>query len=782
MPKKRQPRTKSFDIPLLPRRHGVLFPNTAGPLLVGRRTSTHLVEEASQRDLSIAVVTQRDSSVTEITMEDIYPIATEATIGRFLKLPDGRTQVWAQGQRRLMVQAIIEDQPYYIARVTPVEDRETKDIATEALMRAVTALFEKCVQLSPSLPEDAYIMALNIAQPGWLADFIASTLELDDAEAQTIVATLDPIERLQRVSIFLAKELEVLELQTKIHSQVQQEVDKSQREYLLREQLKAIQKELGESDPQTQELTLLRDKITRAKMPKDIAGKANDELRRLEQLPPIAPEVGMIRGYLDWLVTLPWHKTTRDDLDLQRAARTLDRNHYGLEQVKERILEFMAVRRLAKDQQRAPILCFVGPPGVGKTSLGRSIAEALGRNFVRVSLGGVHDEAEIRGHRRTYVGAMPGRVLQAMRTAGTVNPVFMLDEIDKIGADFRGDPSAALLEALDPEQNRAFIDHYLDVSYDLHRVLFITTANLTDSIIPALHDRLEVIELTGYTEEEKLEIAVRFLVPKQLIENGLNRAKLTFSKAALRRIAREYTHEAGVRGLEREIERICRKLARQVAEGNQRPAHINVGSLPRYLGPQKYYWGTAEQRSEIGVATGVAHTDMGGDVLGVEVTLMPGKGSLILTGQLGEVMRESAQTALSFARSRAKGLGITTGNFDKQDIHVHVPAGAQPKEGPSAGITIATALISALAQRPVNREVAMTGEITLRGRVLPVGGLKEKILAAHRAGIKTFILPTKNRKDLEVVPASVRRELHFIFADEMAQVLQVALTGSAGES
>jgi ATP-dependent Lon protease len=777
VPSRRAKRLKSFDIPLLPRRHGFLFPNTAGPILVGRRSSVHAVEEASRRDLPIAVVTQVDPEANEIGLADIFPIATEAIVNRSLKLPDGTTQVWAQGQRRLRVEAIVADDPYYVARVTPITENEERTIATDALMRATLALFEKCVNLSPSLPEDAYVMALNIERAGWLADFIASTLELEDAEARTLIETLDPVERLQRVSIVLAKELDVLELQSKIHTQVQEEVDKSQREYFLREQLKAIQKELGESDPLSRDLADLRERIAAAEMAPETEVRATDELRRLEQMPAAAPEAGMIRTYLDWLVNLPWSKQTEDNLDLRHAANVLHANHYGLDRVKERVLEYMAVRQLAKDQQRAPILCFVGPPGVGKTSLGRSIAEALGRRFVRISLGGIHDEAEIRGHRRTYIGAMPGRIIQVMRTAGTVNPVFMLDEIDKIGADFRGDPSAALLEALDPEQNRLFSDHYLDVPYDLSRVLFLTTANLLDPISPALCDRLEVIELPGYIEEEKLHIARSFLVPRQLREHGLERSQLSFSDGALVRIIREYTHEAGVRGLEREVASICRKVARQVAGGDRAGVRVNPRSVPRFLGPQKFFWGVAEERNQVGVATGVARTELGGDVLGVEVMLMPGRGGLILTGQLGEVMRESAQAALSFARSRAAEFGIAPASFDKQDIHVHVPAGAQPKEGPSAGITIATALISALARRPVNRQVAMTGEITLRGRVLPVGGLKEKVLAAHRAGIKTFVLPSKNRKDLDEVPNGVRRELRFIFADEMTQVLSVALEG-----
>jgi ATP-dependent Lon protease len=510
-------------------------------------------------------------------------------------------------------------------------------------------------------------------------------------------------------------------------------------------------------------------------MPEAAARKAEDELRRLEQVPSASPEVGIIRSYLEWLVTVPWQKSTVDQLDIRDAARTLDKHHYGLPKVKERILEYMAVRQLAKEKLRSPILCFVGPPGVGKTSLGRSIAETLGRKFVRVSLGGIRDEAEIRGHRRTYVGALPGRIIHAMRQAGTVNPVFMLDEVDKVGADFRGDPSSALLEVLDPEQNHSFSDHYLDVDYDLSKVLFIATANILDPIIPALRDRMEVIELPGYIEDEKLHIAQQFLVPKQLEEHGLSRLQLSFTPGALRKMIREYTREAGVRGLEREIGGICRKVARRFAENQTTSARIDVQSLESYLGAQKFYWGAAEESDQVGVATGVARTELGGDVLGVEVTLMPGKGGLMLTGQLGEVMRESAQAALSYARSRAAELQIAPEVFERNDIHVHVPAGAVPKEGPSAGITIATAMISALTRRPISRQVAMTGEITLRGRVLPVGGLKEKILAAHRAGIKTFVLPKRNEKDLADVPAAVLRELRFVFAGDMAEVLRVAL-------
>jgi len=775
VPRQRRRKDATSVLPLLPRRRGILFPNTAGPILVGRRTTLRAIEEATAADSMIAVVTQRDPSLTDITLNDIYPIATEGNVNRALRLPDGTTQVWVQGQRRLRILELVRSDPYYAVRVEPIEEPADVTVPTEALRRAVLALFEKIAQMAAAIPDDAYVMAMNIEHAGWLADYVASSLDLDDDTAEDLLETLDARERLEKLSIHLAKELDVLELQTKIHSRVQEELDKSQREYFLREQMKAIQRELGESDPQSRDVYDMRERIEQSGMPEAVARKANEELRRLEQIPSASPEVGIIRTYLDWLVSVPWRAETVDHLDLRDAARVLDRHHYGLQKVKERILEYMAVRQLAKDKLRSPILCFVGPPGVGKTSLGRSIAEALGRKFARVSLGGIRDEAEVRGHRRTYVGALPGRIVQAMRQAGTVNPVFMLDEVDKVGADFRGDPSSALLEVLDPEQNARFSDHYLEVDYDLSKVLFIATANMLDPIIPALRDRLEVIELPGYIEDEKLHIAQQFLVPKQLEEHGLSRLQLSFTASALRKIIREHTREAGVRSLERELGGICRKVARRFAEGEATAVHVGAQEIVSYLGPQKFYWGAAEETDQVGVATGVARTELGGDVLGVEVTLMPGKGALLLTGQLGDVMRESAQAALSYARSRSSDLRIPAEVFEKNDIHVHVPAGAVPKEGPSAGITIATAMISALTRRPISRQVAMTGEITLRGRVLPVGGLKEKVLAAHRAGIKTFVLPKRNEKDLEEVPPAVLRQLRFVFAGDMSEVLRVAL-------
>jgi ATP-dependent Lon protease len=782
VPRPRRRKDATIELPLLPRRRGILFPNTSGPILVGRRTTLHAIDTATDGDGMVAVVTQRDPSLTDLTLADLHPIATEGSINRALRLPDGTTQVWVQGMRRMRVLAITGSDPYYTVRVEPVDESPDTTVPTEALRRAVLALFEKVARLAPSIAEDAYVMAMNIEPPGWLADYVASCLNLDDDEAEDMLSTIDTRERLEKLSIHLAKELDVLELQTKIHSRVQEELDKSQREYFLREQMKAIQRELGESDPAARDANDMRKRIAAAGMPEAVASKAEDELRRMEQIPSASPEVGIIRGYLEWLVSVPWKNATVDRLDIRDAARTLDRHHYGLPKVKERILEYMAVRQLAREKLRSPILCFVGPPGVGKTSLGRSIAEALGRKFVRVSLGGIRDEAEVRGHRRTYVGALPGRIIHAMRQAGTINPVFMLDEVDKVGQDFRGDPSSALLEVLDPEQNHSFSDHYLDVDYNLSQVLFIATANILDPIIPALRDRMEVIELPGYIEDEKLRIATQFLVAKQLEEHGLSRLQLTFTAGALKKIIREYTREAGVRGLEREIGGICRKVARRFAERDTGIVHVTAQNVEKYLGPQKFFWGAAEETDQVGVATGVARTEMGGDVLGVEVTLMPGKGLLTLTGQLGEVMRESAQAALSYARSRSADLHIPPEVFEKNDIHVHVPAGAVPKEGPSAGITIATAMISALTRRPISRQVAMTGEITLRGRVLPVGGLKEKILAAHRAGIKTFVLPKRNEKDLTDVPPAVLRELHFVFAGDMADVLRAALDDRPGEA
>ncbi|RLC60872.1 MAG: endopeptidase La [Chloroflexota bacterium] len=763
--------------PVLPVRDTVMFPHMVSPLFVGRDRSLKAVDAATANEDTIIVVAQRDPTVQEPSPEDLYTIGTEVEIVRMLRLPDGTTSILAQGKQRVAILDYVQSTPYFMAHVRPIIEPSEKGLSTEALMRAVLALFEKCVQLSHTIPDDTYIFAMNVDEPGWLADLVASTLELDLDERQSILETINPSVRLQRLSIMLARELDVLELENRIHTQVQQEVDRSQREYFLREQMKAIQNELGEGDAFTQEINELREKIADSDMPDEVREKAEKELNRLAAMPPMAPETGIIRTYLDWLLELPWSKATEDNMDIAAAARALEESHYGLSQAKERILEYIAVRKLAADKMRSPILCFVGPPGTGKTSLGKSIAAALGRKFARVSLGGIRDEAEIRGHRRTYIGAMPGRIIQTMRRAGTINPLFMLDEIDKVGIDFRGDPSSALLEVLDPEQNFAFSDHYLEVPYDLSHVMFITTANVLDPIPPALRDRMEVIEFPGYIEEEKLHIARRFLIPKQLEENGLSKRQLLFSDAALKSIVREYTYEAGVRNFEREIARICRKVARRVAEGKRAPRQITKQSLLKFLGPPRYTFGVAERRDEVGVATGVAWTSAGGDLMPVEVTLMEGKGSLLLTGQLGEVMQESAQAALSYARSHAKELGIKgeKSNFDRMDIHIHVPEGAIPKDGPSAGITIATALISALTGRPVRRDVAMTGEITLRGKVLPIGGFKEKVLAAHRAGLRTVLVPKENKKDLIELPKKARRDLRFIFVERMDEVLAESL-------
>jgi ATP-dependent Lon protease len=793
------------ELPIVPLINTVLFPHMLTPLFVGRERSVAAVEEAMDNDRTILAVAQREQDTEDVGPSDLFDVGVEAHIQRVLKMPDGSTSIVVQGRRRMRVVDFMAERPMLRARAAPIYSDEEKSISVEAMMRAVLSLFERVVKLSRTLPDDSYIMAMNVDEPGWLADLIASTLPLDVPRRQEILETTDPEERLRRLSIMLTQELDVLELESRIHTQVQKEVDKSQREFFLREQMKAIQRELGQEDPLQRDLLELREKIFTAGMPEKVQIKATEELERMEAMSPAAPEYSVIRTYLDWLLDLPWTQQTEDTQDLITAARTLDRNHYGLPKVKERMLEFMAVRQLAGSRLKAPILCFVGPPGVGKTSLGRSIAEALGRRFVRISLGGIHDEAEIRGHRRTYIGALPGRIIKAMKDVGTINPVFMLDEIDKLGSDFRGDPASALLEVLDPEQNNAFTDHYLDAAYDLSRVMFVTTANLLDPIPPALRDRMEVIQLPGYTEEEKLQIARQFLVPKQLDANGLTRTEgeglrtegeglrteldglrtlnpqssvlspqLQFGEKAIRHLIRFYTYEAGVRNLEREIGSICRKVARRIAEGRACPHIVTPGVIGKYLGPPHRTHGVAELRDEVGVATGLSWTANGGDTMAIEVSVMEGKGTLMLTGQLGDVMRESAQAALSFARANAKRLGIDDRRFDKTDIHIHVPEGAVPKDGPSAGITLAIALISALTSHAIKHDVAMTGEITLRGRVLPVGGIKEKVLGAHRAGIRTVILPRNNERDIDEVPGHVKRRLAFVYVDHMDEVIASA--------
>ncbi|MDP8921571.1 MAG: endopeptidase La [Chloroflexota bacterium] len=769
------------ELPVLPVRNTVLFPQVVTPLFVDRDRSLRAIEESMGGERTLVVLAQRDPEVQRPGQADLYEVGTEAVVGRVLRMPDGSTSALVQGQRRVRVVGFAGDEPYLRLQVVLIDEPPVAEAEVQPLMRAVVGLYEKLVRLSRTVPDDHYVAAMNIDEPGWLADFVVTDLELSVAERQDVLETLDPAERLHKASVFLAKELDVLELQSKIHSQVQEEVDKGQREFLLREQLKAIQKELGEADAQGREVVRLREKLAAAQLPPAARERADEELERLAQMPSLSPEVGMVRSYLEWLATLPWATATEDHLDIERAAVVLDEHHFGLARVKERILEYIAVRKLAADRMRSPVICFVGPPGVGKTSLGRAIAAAIGRTFVRISLGGVRDEAEIRGHRRTYIGALPGRIIQTMRPAGTTNPVFMLDEIDKLGVDFRGDPSAALLEVLDPEQNAAFSDHYLDVPYDLSRVMFVTTANILDPVPPALRDRMEVIELPGYVEDEKVEIAKRFLIPRQLAAHGLSGARLRINEEAVHQIIRQYTHEAGVRDLERQIGTICRKVARKVAAGEKGRSSVAGRTLEQFLGPPRFIRSPAEERDEVGIATGVSWTPAGGDVMTVEVSLLEGKGQLATTGQLGDVMKESAQAALSYARSRAEQLGLAPRFYETLDVHIHVPAGAIPKDGPSAGITMATALVSGLTRRPAHRDVAMTGEITLRGRVLPVGGIREKVVAAHRAGIKTFLLPKENVKDLEEVPDDAKRELRFVPVTTMDEVLGVALHPAAPE-
>jgi ATP-dependent Lon protease len=760
---------------VLPLRDLVFFPNMVTPLFLDPDQAQSPVQEVLRTGETLIAVTQRRLETAQPGPKDLYRTGTEIAVGRVQQNSDGGTSVLAQGRRRIEIVEFIGSGPLLRARGRPIFESTSRTSETTSQMRAALGLFDTCVQLNRSLPEEAYVYALNIEQPGWLADLIASTLPLPVSERQRVLEIFDPLKRLNHVSDLLRREVEVLELEDMIHNQVQSEVNRSQREDYLREQMKAIQTELGEGDLWAQELAELRKKIEEKALPAEVAERANREFQRLGQMPPLSPEVGIIRTYLDWILELPWKPGEEKPLDLRSAARALNREHYGLRKAKDRILEYIAVRQLAGQKQRQPILCFVGPPGTGKTSLGRSIAKALGREFVRISLGGIRDEAEIRGHRRTYIGALPGRILQALRRCGTTSPLFMLDEIEKLGLDYRGDPAAALLEVLDPEQNHAFSDHYLEIPYDLSRVLFITTANTTESIPPALLDRMEVVEFPGYIEEEKLLIAQKFLVGRQLAQNGLKKAELEFTPPALRRIIREYTWEAGVRNLEREIGKICRKIARRQAEGRRVPARIEPQPLGRLLGPPPINPHRAERRDQIGSATGVAWTENGGETMPVEVLLVEGKGNVQITGQVGDVMQESAQAALSYVKSRAGELGVQADLFESRDIHIHIPEGSIPKDGPSAGITIATALASALTGRPVRRDVGMSGEITLRGRVLPIGGVREKFLAAYRLPLRTVILPAQNRKDLVDIPRQARRAVRVELVRHMDQVLALSL-------
>jgi len=762
-------------LPLLPIRDIVVFPYMVLPLFVGREMSIKAIEVALESNRMIFLTSQKDINVENPSPSDLYSVGTVGVIMRMLKLPDGRIKILVQGVSRAKTVKFLQKEPYYQVEIKTFPDASTPvTLEIEALMRNVKEQIEKLVSFGKVILPDIMVVIENVDDPGKLADLAVANMGLKVEQAQDILEVTDPIQRIKRINEALGKEIELLSMQQKIQADVRGEIDKTQREYFLREQLKAIQRELGETDDRSEDLRELREKITDAKMPEKAAKEAEKQLRRLERMHPDAAEASMTRTYIEWLADLPWSKSTKDNLDLKMAHKVLEEDHYDLEKVKERILEYLSVRKL-KEKMKGPILCFVGPPGVGKTSLGKSIARALGREFVRISLGGVRDEAEIRGHRRTYVGALPGRIIQGIKTAGYNNPVFMLDEIDKIGADFRGDPSAALLEVLDPEQNNSFSDHYIGLPFDLSRVMFITTANMTDPIPSPLRDRMEIINLSGYTEQEKLGIAKRYLIPRQMTEHGITEKQISIPDKTILQVISQYTREAGVRNLEREIGHLCRKVARKIAEGETGLFTITPANLHQYLGVPKYLPEVEREKDEVGVVTGLAWTETGGDVLYIEATTMRGKGNLTLTGHLGDVMKESAHAALTYVRSRAGELGIKTEQFGKTDVHIHVPAGAIPKDGPSAGVTMATALASVFTNAPVKKDLAMTGEVTLRGRVLPIGGLKEKTLAAKRAGIKTMIIPKQNEKDLDDIPKNLKKDMKFIFVETMDEVISSAL-------
>ncbi len=764
------------SLPLLPLRDVVVFFYMFIPLFVGREISIRAVEEALAKDRLIMLSCQKDATVEDPAPEMINTVGTVSNIMRMLKLPDGRIKILVQGLSRAEITSFEETKSYFRVKIRKIEEppAATLTLEAEALVRATKEQIEKVVSLGKALPPDIMVIIENIDDIGRFSDIVASNIGFKFEDNQKILEIFDPLERLKKINELLNKELQLLEVQAKIQNSAKEEISKSQREYFLREQLRAIQQELGETDERIQEIEEYEAKIKKAKMPKDVEKEALKQLKRLETMHPESSEASVVRTYLDWMVELPWSKQTKDSLDIKKAAKILDEDHYDLEKVKDRILEFLAVRKL-KNDIKGPILCFVGPPGVGKTSLGKSIAKALNRKFVRISLGGLRDEAEIRGHRRTYVGALPGRIIQGIKQVGTSNPVFMLDEIDKIGVDFRGDPASALLEVLDPEQNFAFSDHYLNVPFNLSNVMFITTANQLDPIPPALKDRMEVISLSGYTEEEKIHIAKKYLVPRQVRENGLKMKDIKFTDDALRVIINQYTREAGLRNLERQIANVCRKVARKRAEGDKKPVLIDANDVSKYLKAPLFMPEIGREEGDIGIATGLAWTPYGGDVLLVEVSVVKGKGSLILTGQLGDVMKESAQAALTYARSRAAEFNINENFYAESDIHIHVPEGAIPKDGPSAGITMLTALVSALAKIPVKKDVAMTGEITLRGRVLPIGGLREKSLAALANKIKTVIIPYENEKDLDDLPEYVKKQINFVKVKNADEVLKIAL-------
>jgi len=764
-------------MPILPLKETVVFPDSMIPLAIGQERSIRLVDEAVANDRPIALVTSREGDDEAQSADDLYSVGTAAVIHKMIRVPDGTLRILVQGLRRVRLTRIVQDDPYLVGEFEELPDVITREKEIAALARNVEALFSRIIALVPYLPDELQLAATNAEEPSALANLIATTMRLKTAEKQELLEEADVEARLRQLTVILNRELELLELGTKIQSQVHSEMEKSQREYFLRSQLKAIQEELGEGDEQQAEIAELRAQIEEANLPEEAEKQARRELDRLAKLPSAAAEYGVIRTYLEWILSLPWDKTTEDDLDLEKARKILDEDHYDLEKVKERIIEHLAVSKLKRDLS-GPILCFVGPPGVGKTSLGQSIARALGRKFVRISVGGVRDEAEIRGHRRTYIGAMPGTIIRALRDAGTKNPVFMIDEIDKMGSDWRGDPSSAMLEVLDPAQNSSFRDHYLDLPFDLSRILFICTGNQLETIPPPLLDRMEVIRLSGYTEEEKLGIAKRYLVPKQLEAHGLSSEQAKFTDNALRLVIREYTREAGVRNLDREIAALCRKSAAEIAGGKRKRVRIDERRVRSWLGRPRFSGEIRKRTSDPGVATGLAVTPVGGDVLYIEATAMPGEGRLIVTGQLGEVMRESAQAALSWVRSHASDLGLEADWFEGKDVHIHVPAGAVPKDGPSAGIALATALASLALNRPVSEEVAMTGEITLTGQVLPIGGVREKVLAAQRAGVTTVVLPKENEGDLDDLPREVRKSMNFVPADSIDEVIEAAFPGA----
>ena len=766
-------------LPVLPLKDTVVFPESVTPLAIGQERSIKLVEDVVSGDRVLALVTVKTPETEQPEWDDLYEVGTAAVIHKMIKVPDGTLRILVQGVKRIKLERQVQHDPYLVGEFVELPDELTDTPEVEALTRNVQNLFARVIGLVPYLPEELQVAAANVDDPSALCNLVASTLRLKTAEKQQLLELADVEARLREVSAILNRELEVFELGSKIQSQVQEEMEKGQREFFLRQQLKAIQEELGEGDADQAEINELRSRLAELNLPEDARKAAERELGRLERLPSAAAEYGVIRTYLDWLVSLPWNQTTEDNLDLPHARRVLDEDHFDLEKVKDRILEHLAVSKLKNDLS-GPILCFVGPPGVGKTSLGQSIGRALGRKFARLSVGGVRDEAEIRGHRRTYIGAMPGTIIRTLRDAESMNPVMLIDEIDKMGSDFRGDPASAMLEVLDPEQNKSFRDHYLDLPFDLSKVLFICTANTLDTVPSALLDRMDVIQLSGYTEDEKFGIAKRYLLPKQLEAHGLDEERVKITDNALRRIIREYTREAGVRNLERRLADVLRKAARQIAEGKTRAKQLRVDDrrLRAWLGPRRFEGEVRKRTSDPGVATGLAFTAVGGDVLFIEATAYPGKGRLTITGQLGDVMQESAQTALSWVRAHADELGIDPNWFQEQDVHLHVPAGAVPKDGPSAGITMATAIASLVLDRPVADDVGMTGEITLTGQVLPIGGLREKVLAAQRAGLKRVILPKDNEPDLEELPAETKRELEFVPVDSITQVLDAALEGA----